>query len=145
MSGFTVYTATDVSIIFGPTPCGTLVGPDEFLLIEKAEDDNVYEASADGGGTLSVLRNTKHKITLTLKKTSPVNKALSAIHKAGRLAGQGVLILPLTVVDRGSNGDLFATAQAWVEKFPDESYGKQVQDVEWIFGAHDPERFIGGH
>lgn len=145
MSGFKVYTATDVSIIYGAIPCGTLVGPDEFCRIEKAEEDNVYEASADGGGTLSVTRNSEHTITLTLKKTSPVNKALSAVHKAGRLLGQGVIIAPLTIVDLGSNGDIFVTDKAWIKKLPDESYAKQAKDVEWIFGAHAPERFVAGH
>ncbi|HVJ27432.1 MAG TPA: phage protein [Vicinamibacterales bacterium] len=145
MSGFAVYTATQVSINIGGIPFDTLMGTDEFLRIEKAEDDVVYEASADGGGTLNVLRNSEHTITLVLKKTSPANAKLSAMHKAGRLTGQGILIVPVVVVDRGSNGDIFATDKGWIKRLPDESYGRQAQEVEWQIGAHGPERFLGGH
>lgn len=145
MSGFAVYTASQVSINIGGIPFDSLMGSDEFLRIEKAEDDVVYEASADGGATLNVIRNTEHTVTLILKKTSPANMKLSAMHKAGQLTGQGVLIIPVTVVDRGSRGDLFVTDKAWIKRLPDESYGRQAQEIEWAFGAHDPQRFIGGH
>jgi hypothetical protein len=145
MSGFAVYTATQVSINVGGIPIDSLMGPDEFLRIEKAEDDVVYEASADGGGTLNVIRSGEHTVTIVLKKTSPANKALSAMHKAGRLLAQGILIVPVAVVDRGSNGDVFVTDKAWIKRLPDESYGKQAGDVEWALGAHNPERFLAGH
>ena len=145
MSGFAVYTATQVSINIGGIPFDSLMGSDEFLRIEKAEDDVAYEASADGGGTLNVLRNSEHTVTLILKKTSPANTKLSAMHKAGRLLGQGILIVPIAVVDRGSNGDLFVSDKAWIKRLPDEAYGAQAQEVEWAFGSHSPERFLGGH
>lgn len=145
MAGFVTYTATQVIINIGGIPFDTIMGSDEFLRIEKAEDDVIYEASADGGGTLNVIRNTEHTLTLVLKHGSPANKKLSAIHKAGQLTGQGVLIVPVTVIDKGSNGDLFASAQAWIKKLPDESRGRQAADIEWAIGVHDPVRFIAGH
>lgn len=145
MSGFAVYTPTQVNIIVGVIPIVSLFGADEFIKIEKAEDDVIYEASADGGGTLSVVRGSEHTVTLTLKKTSPDNLKLSAMYKAGRLLSQGVLIFPLTILDSGSNGDLFVTDKAWFKRIPDESYAKQAADCEWILGCHSPERFIGGH
>ncbi len=145
MSGFAVYTATQVSINIGGIPFDSLLAKDEFLRIEKAEDDVSYEASADGGGTLNVTRNTEHTVTLVLKKTSPANLKLSAMHKAGRLTAQGILIVPCVIVDRGSNGDLFATDKAWIKRLPDETYGAQAQDVEWAIGAHNPDRFLAGH
>lgn len=142
---FAVYTASQVSIIVGGIPIGDLMGSDEFCTIEKAEDDAVYEASADGGGTLNVLRNSEHTVTITLKKTSPANAALSGIHAAGQLLDQGILIIPVAVVDRGSNGDLFASHQCWLKKLPDESYGRQASEVAWAIGAHSPSRFVAGH
>lgn len=145
MSGFAVYTATQVSVNIGGVPFDTLLGSDEFLRIEKAEDDVAYEASADGGGTLNVTRNSEHTVTLVLKKTSPANAKLSSMHKAGRLTSQGILILPVSVIDRGSNGDLFVTDKAWIKRIPDEGYGAQSQEVEWALGAHNPERFLAGH
>lgn len=145
MSGFKVYTPDEVSINFGGVPINSLYGSDEFCKIEKAEDDATYEASADGGGTLNVNRNTFTTVTITLKKTSPDNKALSAIYKAGKLTSQGILIVPIAVVDRGSNGDLCVSDKAWIQKFPDEAYAKQAQDISWLIGVHNPERFIGGH
>lgn len=145
MSGFAVYTPTQVRIIVGVLPIVSLYGSDEFIKIEKAEDDVIYEASADGGGTLSVVRGSEHTVTLTLKKTSPDNLKLSAMYKAGRLLAQGVLIFPLTIIDSGSNGDLFVSDKAWFKRIPDEAYAKQAQDVQWLFGVHSPERWLGGH
>lgn len=145
MSGFATYTATQVSILIGGIPFDTLLGPDEFLRIEKAEDDVVYEASADGGGTLNVTHNTEHTVTLVLKRVSPANLKLSGIYKAGRLLDQKVLIVPVVIVDRGSNGDLFVADKAWIKRLPDESYARQATDVEWAIGAHDPIRFLAGH
>lgn len=145
MSAFAIYSATLVSVNIGGIPFDTMLGPDEFLKIEKAEDDVTYEASADGGGTLNVTRNTEHTVTLTLKKTSPANAKLSAMHKAGRLTSQGILILPVAVVDRGSKGDLFVSDKAWIKRLPDETYGQKAGDVEWAIGAHNPERFLAGH
>lgn len=145
MSGFAVYTPTQVRIIVGVLPIVSLYGADEFVRIEKAEDDVIYEPSADGGGTLNVVRGSEHTLTLILKKTSPDNLKLSAMHKAGRLLAQGALIFPITVIDSGSNGDLFVSDKAWFKRLPDESYAKQAGDVEWAFGVHAPDRFIGGH
>lgn len=145
MSGFAVYTASQVSILVGGIPIDTLMGADEFCRIEKAEDDVEYEPSADGGGTLNVLHNGEHAVTLILKQVSPANAKLSAVWKAGRLTDQKILILPVVIVDRGSNGTLFATHQAWIKKLPDQSFGRSAGEVEWALGAHDPERFVGGH
>lgn len=145
MSGFAVYTAAEVSILVGGVDISDLMGADEFVRIEKAEDDVAYEASADGGGTLNVLRSTEHTVTIVTKHVSPATKVLSGIHAAGRLLSQGILIVPVIIVDRGSKGNLFATDKAWMKKLADEGYGRQAQDIEWAFGAHDPARFIAGH
>jgi hypothetical protein len=145
MSGFAVYTPTQVRIIVGVIPIVSLYGADEFVRIEKAEDDVIYEASADGGATLSVVRGSEHTVTITLQHTSPDNLKLSAMYKAGRLLAQGALIFPITIIDSGSNGNLFVSDKAWFKRVPDEAYAKQAQAVEWQLGVHSPERFIGGH
>ena len=145
MSDLAVYNARQVSILVGGIPIDKLMGPDEFVRMEKAEDDVSYEASADGGGTLNVLNNGEHTVTIILKRLSKANAKLSAMREAGRALPQGILILPVVIVDRGSNGDLFAAAQAWIKKLPDGGFGRTAQDVEWAIGAHDPKRFIGGH
>jgi hypothetical protein len=140
-----VYNADQVKIFVGGLPVDSGMGSDEVARIEKDEDDFTVQASADGEGALSVNNNTWHTVTLTCKKTSAMNLRLSGLHKAGRLLSQGVLIVPIVIVDSGSNGDVFATHQAAILRMPDETYGREVQEVEWAFKALDPERFIGGH
>lgn len=140
-----VYNADQVKIIVGGIPVDSGMGSDEVCRIEKDEDDIVTTASADGESAISVNNNTWHTVTLTCKKTSAMNAVLSGMHKAGRLLPQGVFVLPIVVVDSGSNGDLFASHKAVMLRMPNESYSREIQEIEWAFKVAEPERFIGGH
>lgn len=140
-----VYNADQVKIIVAGFPVDTGMGSDECARIEKDEDDVTTSSSIDGEGTVSVTNNGWHTVTLTCKKTSAMNARLSALHKAGRITAQGILVFPIAIVDAGSNGDLFVSHQAVMLRLPDEAYGREVQEVEWAFKVDNPERFIAGH
>src|SRR5690606_36935353 len=109
-----VYNADQVKILIGLVPVDSGMGSDEVCRIEKDEDDIIVSSSADGEGTVSVTNNHWHTLTLTCKKTSAMNARLSGMHKAGLLLPQKVLVMPVAVVDTGSNGDLFASHQAMI-------------------------------
>jgi hypothetical protein len=147
MKDFAVYNSNQVIALAGTIPIDSGRGDDEFCAIAKAEDEATYKASVDGAGTMSETNNTYHTVTMTLMKTSKGNALLSGLHKAGLAQGNGrtKIIVPISVVDKGSNGNLFIAPEAWIVKFPDESYAKEANTVQWVFGCHDPERFIGGH
>jgi hypothetical protein len=140
-----VYNADQVKILIGGFPVDSGMGADEVARIEKDEDDLTVGFSADGEGDVSINNNKWHTLTLTCKRTSGMNVRLSALHKAGQITPAGVLVVPVAVVDAGSNGDLFVAHQAVILRMPDETFGREVSELEWAFKVHNPERFIAGH
>jgi hypothetical protein len=142
---FAVYNATQVKILVAGVPVDTAMGTDEAVRIEKDEDDISVQSSVDGAGGVSVSNNHWHTVTITTMMTSKANKYLSGLHKAGLLLAQKILVVPLVIVDSGSNGDLLATDKAILTRIPDQSYQREIQSVEWVFKVYNPIRFIAGH
>ncbi len=142
---FAVYNSNQVAVLVAGIPIDSGRGDDEFVAISQPEDEVNFKGGVDGGGTISVNNVRYAEVTLTLMRTSKGNAIISGIHKAAKATGSKVAVVPLAVTDLGSNGDLFAGAECWIKKFPDESYAKETNTVQWVFGCHQPERFIGGH
>lgn len=142
---FAVYNSNQVAALVAGIPLDSGRGDDEFVAISQSEDDVTYKPGVDGSGTISVNNNRYTEITFTLMRTSKGNAVLSGLHKAARAGGQKVAVVPIAVTDLGSNGDVFAGAECWIKKFPDENFAKETNTVQWVFGCHQPERFIGGH
>jgi hypothetical protein len=145
MSEFAVYNANQVAVIAGGKSLDSGRGDDEFVSIAKQEDDATYKGGVDGSGTVSVSNNTYHEVTITMLHTAKGNAILSGLYKAALATGQRLAVVPLAVTDIGSSGDLFVCAEAWIKKFPDEARAKETGTVQWVFGCHNPQRFIAGH
>lgn len=143
--GFAVYNSNQVVVSVATLPIDSGRGDDEFVAISQPEDDVEFKPGVDGYGTVSVNNNRYTEVTLTLMATSKGNAVLSGIHKAAKATGAKVAIVPLAVTDLGSLGDLFVGAECWIKKIPDEARAKVVGTVQWVFGCHNPERFIAGH
>ncbi len=145
MSQFSVYNANQVAALVAGLPIDSGRGDDEFVAISQSEDDVTYKGGVDGSGTVSVNNSRPTEVTLTLMRTSKGNAVLSGIHKAAKSTGSKVAVVPMAVTDLGSNGDLFVSAECVIKKFPDESYAKETNTVQWVFICHNSERFIAGH
>jgi hypothetical protein len=143
--GFAVYNSKQVQCLVGGVDIDGDRGEEDFCAIEKLEEDVVVHSSSDGGGAVSVTNDEWHKVTLTLMHTSKGNAILSGMRAAGKLLPQKVLVLPLIVIDSGSNGNLLASDKAVIAKMADETYSKEIKEVDWVFYVYDPLRFIGGH
>lgn len=145
MSDFAVYNSEQVKIILGLIPISSGRGKDDFVTIEKNEDDITEFASADGDGAIAISHNNFWTVTIKLMETSAANAVFSGVYAAGKLLPQGIVITPLTVIDALSNGNLFVTDKAYMKKFASKTYGREVGETEWVFGSFNPAVFIAGH
>ena len=103
----------------------------DFLSITAPE---VFEGSdgADGGHDRSNMNVGSYPVEITLKKTSPANDFLMAVHEADKLSNTGKGAL--NIVDLG--GTMYLKAgQAYIIKPPDMSLGKGMPTVTWSFMA----------
>lgn len=139
-----VYSANEVSVIFALLPLESGRGDDEFVSIVKSEDSYSYKAGVDGEGTRSENRNSYHEVTLTMMASSDANAILSAIHTGDLKIAGGLGVAPLLIRDKQGTS-VFASAEAWIVKIPDRSYGKEIGTVQWKLGVHQPTNFVGGN
>lgn len=144
MARNTVYSADEVTVNFSGIPIESGRGEDEFVTIEQQEDSFTYKAGVDGEGTRSENKNTYTVVTLTIGQTSSANDLLSAIHELDKKVAGGSGIAPIMIRDRAGT-QLFASAEAWIIKPPDQKYARESGERVWTFGVHAPERFDGGH
>jgi|GEM_PF-889380 len=142
--GLKVYSANEVTFNFATISFDTGRGDDEFVSIAKAEDTYTYKAGVDGEGTRSESRNNYYEVTLTLMRTSKGNALLSAIHNGDIAIPGGSGIAPILIRDRQGTS-LFAAAEAWIIKVPDNAYAKEANVLQWRFGVHGAVQFIGGN
>lgn len=146
MVQFARYSPKDVVFLAGSVPIDSGRSSDsDFISITKTEDEVTYKASVDGDGTTSSVFNSYHEVTLVLRKTAAGNAVLTGLHKLGRLNSKGFVVVPIMIADKGSKGNLFMASEAWIKKFPDDSYAKESGDVTWVFGVHAPEHAIMGN
>lgn len=139
-----VYSANEITFNFSGIPIDSGRGDDEFCEIAKVEDTFSYKSGVDGEGTRSESKNTYHKVTLTLMRTSSGNALLSAIHNGDIAIPGGSGVAPILIRDRQGTST-FVAAEAWIEKIPDNVYAKEANTVKWVFGVHAPDNFLGGN
>ena len=139
-----IYSASEVSLIFALIPIDGGRGEDEFVQIAKAGETFTYKAGVDGEGTRSESKENYFTVKVTLMQTSSGNAILSSIHAGDTTIPGGAGVAPILIRDKQGKS-LFAASQAWIMKWPDLKYGKEVGQVEWEFGVHQPSMFIGGN
>lgn len=142
--GLKVYSAAEITFNFSGIPIDSGRGDDEFVEIAKGEDTYTYKAGVDGEGTRSESKNSYHKVTLTLMRTSQGNAILSAIHNGDMAIPGGAGVAPILIRDR-QGASVFTAAEAWIIKIPDNTYSKEANTVKWEFGVHAPINFVGGN
>lgn len=139
-----IYSANEITVNFAFLPIDSGRGDDEFAAISQVEDRFTYKAGVDGEGTRSENRNNLHRVVLTLMRTSKGNAYLSAIHTGDIAIPGGSGVAPILIRDRQGTS-LFSSAEAWIVKWPDNTYAKEANTVQWTLDVHDPINFIGGN
>ena len=141
------YSFIDVSAsMTGPTGVIDLgygaANADEGITVAMAEAKNTMTVGADGEVMHSLHAGKAGTVTVTLLKTSPVNKKLSLAYNAqsqsSALWGNNVF-----VVRNSASGDLVTIRSAAFQKQPDFANAKDGGTVAWVFDGGKVDELLG--
>lgn len=141
-NGVKTYDPSDVQIILGTTPISGFADG-TFISVSMDENQFTKTVGADGNVSRSKSNNRTGTATLTLQQTSQSNDFLSALQAADELANGGAV--PMMIKEIGSGSTLVFTQAAWIEKLPDVSYSKDIEDRSWTIATAQLQTFIGGN
>ena len=129
----TVYDPTRVIVTFGFLPLVS-VAPGRFVTVRR--DVPVWSKIHGTNGELKRIRSRPKSgtVEVVLKGTSPTNRALGILAKIDEENGN--LFAPLAITD-ALNGGFFLSTEAYLEGYPEMSYGQQEGDITWRFICDD--------
>lgn len=113
-----------------------------FVKVERNEQAFNLKVGVDGEGTRAKSNNRSGKVTLTLMQSSLSNEVLSGFAILDETSGKGAV--PLYVNDKSGNS-LFTALTAWVQKFADPEYAKEVMTRTWILETDELIMFVGSN
>ena len=141
------YSFIDVSAsLTGPTGSIDLgygsANSEEGITVAMTEAKNTMTVGADGEVMHSLHAGKSGTITVTLLKTSPVNKKLSLMYNAQSQSsatwGNNVI-----VVRNKASGDLTTARSCAFQKQPDHANAKVGNTVSWVFDAGKVDQLLG--
>ena len=141
------YSFLDVSgTLSGPTGSIELgsgsANSDEGVLVAMTEAKNTMTVGADGEVMHSLHGGKSGTITVTLLKTSPVNKKLSLMYNAQSQSsatwGNNVIVLRNKV-----SGDIVTARSVAFQKQPDWNNPKVGGTVPWVFDCGKIDELLG--
>jgi hypothetical protein len=137
------YSPDKVTIIFG----GAIIqGFADGTFVTVARDNPMFNSGtgADGEGFRAKSNDQSGTITITLLQTSLSNDALSALHALDEATGDGVS--PFLMKDNSPIGRTICSAEtAWIEKYSDVEYAREVTNREWVIKTDKLNMFVGGN
>ena len=145
MSG--TYSFIDVSAsLTGPTGSIDLgygsANSEEGITVVMAEAKNTMTVGADGEVMHSLPAGKSGTITVTLLKTSPVNKKLSLMYNAQSQSsatwGNNVIVVRNKV-----SGDISTARSCAFQKQPDHANAKVGNTVSWVFDCGKIDQLLG--
>ena len=113
-----------------------------FVTIEYDEDAFSFTGGADGLGTRVKNANRSGKVTIIIQQSSPTNAYFSGLAIADQVDSKG--LVPILVKDASGQDTSFCET-AWIEKMPNASNSKDVENREWVFRTDNLEMFLGGN
>lgn len=141
------YSFIDVSAsMTGPTGVIDLgygsANSEEGITVTMTENKNTMTVGADGEVMHSLHAGKSGTITVTLLKTSPVNKKLSLAYNAqsqsSALWGNNVFVIRNSV-----SGDITTARACAFQKQPDHANAKDGGTVAWVFDAGKIDQLLG--
>lgn len=115
---------------------------EEGITVAMTEAKNTMTVGADGEVMHSLHAGKSGAVTITLLKTSPVNKKLSLHYNAqsqsSSLWGNNVFVLR-----NHSSGDLVTIRSAAFQKQPDFANAKDGGTVAWVFDGGKVDEVLG--
>lgn len=135
------YDPSQVQIIVGGFQIAGFADGSFVSVVRNADAFALYMGT-DGEGTRAKSNNKSGRITFTLAQSSDSNAILSGIAAADELANSGVV--PVLIKD-GSGNSLYAAETAWIVKYPDSEFGRELGTREWILETDSMAVFVGGN
>ncbi|MDU4424895.1 MAG: DUF3277 family protein [Raoultella sp.] len=141
------YSFIDVSAsLTGPTGSIDLgygsANSEEGITVAMTEAKNTMTVGADGEVMHSLHAGKSGTITVTLLKTSPVNKKLSLMYNAQSQSsatwGNNVIVIRNKV-----SGDITTARSCAFQKQPDHANAKVGNTVSWVFDACKVDQLLG--
>ena len=115
---------------------------EEGITVTMTEAKNTMTVGADGEVMHSLHAGKSGTITVTLLKTSPVNKKLSLAYNAQSLSsslwGNNVIVIRNHV-----SGDTTTARTVAFQKQPDHANAKVGNTVSWVFDAGKIDQLLG--
>ncbi|MES4611420.1 MAG: phage structural protein [Ewingella sp.] len=115
---------------------------EEGITVAMAEAKNTMTIGSDGEVMHSLHAGKAGTVTITLLKTSPVNKKLSLAYNAqsqsSALWGNNVF-----VIRNSASGDLVTIRSAAFQKQPDWNNPKVAGTVAWVFDGGKVDELLG--
>lgn len=113
-----------------------------FLEIDRNQPTWNTVVGADGLVTRGKTNDFSGTLTLTLKQSSPSNDVLSGFMAVDEATNLG--IFPVLVKDLSGNSIYFA-GQAWVTQYANSTFGKDINDRQWILTMAEADIFVGSN
>jgi len=135
------YDASQVIVLAGGIPLSGFADG-TFVSVERSSDAYTKVNGADGHTSRSKSCDKSGQATITLAQTSPANDILQGFATLDELSSNGVF--PFAVKDL-SGRTTFVSAHAWIKKIPNVSFGKEIENREWVLDLADVDMFIGGN
>lgn len=135
-----VYDPRRVLVTFGPVP---LIGRAPGRSITIRRDVPTWRSVDGTNGEFKRVRTRKKSgtIEVTMRGTAPVNRGLGILAKLDERNGS--LIGTIAVTDT-LNGGLLLSTKAYIESFPEMSYGSAEGDITWRFICDDLDMLYPG-
>ncbi|HID4048163.1 TPA: DUF3277 family protein [Pluralibacter gergoviae] len=115
---------------------------EEGITVAMTEAKNTMTVGADGEVMHSLHAGKSGTITVTLLKTSPVNKKLSLMYNAQSQSsatwGNNII-----VIRNKASGDTTTARSCAFQKQPDHANGKVGNTVSWVFDGGKIDQLLG--
>ena len=138
---FSQYDPKEVQVIVGGNPI-TGYADGTFVVVDFDEQSWNKATGADGHVGRAKSNNFGGTITITLMATSNGNDILSALWNRDRRDNGGVVNI---LVKDALGTTIWSAAQAWIQKLPEQSFSKDIEEREWVFDCANLVGVVGGN
>jgi len=138
-----IYDSNQVQVAFAAIPVQGYADGD-FLTITYETDAFSDVAGTDGDVARSKTNDRRATVEIILMSTSPTNDLLSAVHLADINTPGGAGVGAFLVTDLNGTS-LFTAGNAWVQKAPDVTYGREANERTWTLRVDSLVAFTGGN
>lgn len=112
------------------------------ITVERSNDMYTKTSGNDGIVSRAKSNDKSGTVTVTLAQTSSSNDVLSGFHKQDELSNTGVKVINCKDV---SGRSTFFSGLAWIRKYPNSEFAKEISNREWVIDCDNLDIFVGGH